>query len=239
MLEPQEIVEHVGRALGRDSAWEGKEVLVTAGPTREPLDPVRYLGNRSSGRMGFALATAAWRRGAEVVLVTGPTALPDPTGVKTIRVETGEEMRDRVLEALPSIDVLAFAAAVSDFRPEDASEQKLKRSVVGQGMDVRLSPTADIALVTIEGRKPGAVALGFALETEDLLGNARKKLKEKGFDLIAANSATEEGTGFDVDTNRVTILDADGGVEELPLLPKVEVAETLLDRLNRFLQGRA
>jgi phosphopantothenoylcysteine decarboxylase/phosphopantothenate--cysteine ligase len=174
-----------------------------------------------------------------VVLVTGPSALPDPTGVRTIRVEAGEEMKDRVLEALPDIDVLLFAAAVSDFKPVDANEQKLKRSREAEDMDVRLSPTADIASATKEGRKAGAVAVGFALETEDLLVNARRKLKEKGFDLIAANSATEEGAGFDVDTNRVTILDADGGVEELPVLPKDEVAEKLLDRLDRFLQGGA
>ena len=237
MLEPEEIIQHVGRALGRESAWVGRETLVTAGPTREPLDPVRFLGNRSSGRMGFALASAAWRRGAEVTLVTGPSALPDPAGVHTIRVETGEEMKAQVLSALPGADVLVFAAAPSDFKPKDANEQKLKRSRKGQGMEMQLSPTEDIALATVEGRKPGAVAVGFALETEDLLGNARRKLKEKGFDLIAANSASEEGAGFDVDTNRVTILDTKGGVEGLPLLPKDEVAEKLLDRLTHLLRG--
>lgn len=236
MLEPEEIIQHVGRALGRETAWDGREVVVTAGPTREPLDPVRFLGNRSSGRMGFALASAAWRRGAEVTLVTGPSALPDPPGVHTIRVETGEEMKAQVLSVLPRADVLVFAAAVSDFKPKDANEQKLKRSRKGQGMEMRLSPTADIALATVEGRKPGAVAVGFALETEDLLGNARRKLKEKGFDLIAANSASEEGAGFDVDTNRVTFLDTEGGVEGLPLLPKDEVAEKLLDRLTHLLR---
>ncbi|MBT8395798.1 MAG: bifunctional phosphopantothenoylcysteine decarboxylase/phosphopantothenate--cysteine ligase CoaBC [Gemmatimonadetes bacterium] len=237
MLEPEEIVQHVGRALGTDSAWEGRAVVVTAGPTREPLDPVRFLGNRSSGRMGFALASAAWRRGASVRLVTGPTALQDPAGVEVVRVETGEEMKGEVLSVLPDADVLVFAAAVSDFKPADANDQKLKRSRKGEGMEVRLDPTADIALSTMEGRKTGAVALGFALETEDLLPNARKKLKEKGFHLIAANSATEEGSGFEVDTNRVTILDRSGGMEELPILPKEEVAEKLLDRLTRFLQG--
>ena len=235
MLEPEEILEHVGRALGRDPAWEGREVLVTAGPTREPLDPVRFLGNRSSGRMGFALAAAAWRRGCEVTLVTGPSSLADPTGLTTVRVETGDEMRDAVLSRLSRADVLFFAAAVSDFRPDDPKNRKLKRSREGDGMELRLTPTADIALATLEGRKTGALAVGFALETEDLRENARRKLKEKGFHLIAANSALEEGAGFDVDTNRVTLLDTEGAVEELPILPKDEVAEKILDRLTHLL----
>lgn len=235
MLEPEEILEHVGRALGRDPAWEGREVLVTAGPTREPLDPVRFLGNRSSGRMGFALAAAAWRRGCEVTLVTGPSSLADPTGVTTVRVETGDEMRDAALSRLSRADVLFFAAAVSDFRPDDPKNRKLKRSREGDGMELRLTPTADIALATLEGRKTGALAVGFALETEDLRENARRKLKEKGFHLIAANSALEEGAGFDVDTNRVTLLDTEGAVEELPVLPKDEVAEKILDRLTHLL----
>ena len=237
MLEPAEIVEHVGRALGREVAWEGRRVVITAGPTREPLDPVRFLGNRSSGRMGFALAGAAWRRGASVTLVTGPSSLPDPTGIDTTRVETGEEMKEAVLALLPEADVLVFSAAVSDFKPDNANQQKLKRSRKGQGMELKLSPTPDIALSTVEGRKTGTVALGFALETEDLLSNARRKMKEKGFNLIAANSAVEDGAGFDVSTNRITILDTDGGVEPLPLLPKEEVAEKLLDRLSPLVQG--
>jgi phosphopantothenoylcysteine decarboxylase/phosphopantothenate--cysteine ligase len=237
MLEPSEIVQHVGRALGRDSAWDGRRVLVTAGPTREPLDPVRFLGNRSSGRMGYALAEAAWRRGAEVVMVSGPSALPHPAGVTVMKVETGEEMKEAVLSHLPEADVLVFAAAVSDFRPVTAKGSKLKRSRSGEGIEVELSPTPDVARATLELRKPGTVALGFALETEDLKENARRKLKEKGFDLIAANSALEEGSGFDVGTNRVTILDTEGGVEALPVLPKEEVAEKLLDRLSSMVKG--
>lgn len=231
MLEPEVIVQYVGRALGRDPVWEGRRVLVTAGPTFEPLDPVRFLGNRSSGKMGFALASAAWRRGADVTLVTGPSALSDPAGPRTIRVETGEQMKMEVVSVLPDADVLIFAAAVSDFRPDEPRNRKLKRSRKGEGVDVRLSPTSDISLATREGRKPGAVALGFALETEDLKENALRKLREKGFDLIAANSAVEEGAGFGVETNRVTILDAEGSVEELPVLAKEEVAEKLLDRI--------
>lgn len=221
--------------MGLEAAWEGRRVLVTAGPTREPLDPVRFVGNRSSGRMGFALASAAWRRGAEVTLVTGPSSLGDPTGIETIRVETSGEMKGEVLSYLPEADVLVFAAAVSDFRPVDPKDRKLKRSREGAGMEIALEPTEDIARSTLEGRKTGALALGFALETEDLRGNARRKLKEKGFHLIAANSAIEEGVGFDVPTNKVTILDVDGGAEELPLLSKDEVAEKLLDRLTPLL----
>ena len=236
MLEPAEILEHVGRALGRDSAWEGREVLVTAGPTREPLDPVRFLGNRSSGRMGFSLAGAAWRRGCHVTLVTGPSSLAAPTGVTTVRVETSDEMRDAVLSNLSRADVLFFAAAVSDFRPDDPRDRKLKRSRKGDGIELRLTSTSDIALATLGGRKTGALAVGFALETEDLKENARRKLKEKGFHLIAANSALEEDAGFDVDTNRVTLLDTEGGVEQLPVLPKDEVAEKILDRLTHLLQ---
>jgi len=239
LLEPEEILEHVGRALGADPRWEGREVLVTAGPTREAIDPVRFVGNRSSGRMGFALAKAAWRRGARVTLVTGPSHLPDPTGVETLRVESAGEMARVVLEHSGRVDVLAFAAAVSDYRPLDRKAQKVKRSREGAEMEIRLEPTQDIAQATREGRKPGAIALGFALETEDLRENARRKLKEKGFDLIAANSAVESGAGFDVDTNRVTVLDTEGGVEEFPVLSKDEVAERLLDRLSDLLSDPA
>lgn len=239
MLEPEEIAEHVGRALGRDPAWEGRQILITAGPTREPLDPIRFVGNRSSGRMGFALARAVWRKGAEVTLVSGPSSLPDPPGIRTVRVETGAEMKAAVMEHLPRADVLFFAAAVSDFRPLDPQGKKMKRSRTGGELEIKLLPTDDIALATLEGRKPGAVALGFALETEDLKGNARRKLKEKGFALIAANSPLDPGAGFEVDTNKVTILDTEGGVEELPLLSKEEVAEKLLDRLSRLLPDGA
>lgn len=235
LVESEEILEHVGRALGLDSRWVDREVLVTAGPTREELDPVRFLGNRSSGRMGFALARAAWRRGARVRLVTGPSPLPDPPGVETIRVESAEEMEKAVLAQSPQADILVFAAAVADYRPRDPVTAKVKRSRKGDGMEIHLEPTPDIALASLKSRKPGSLALGFALETEDLRENARRKLKEKDFQLIAANSAVEEGAGFDVDTNRVTILDTDGGAEELPVLPKDEVAERLLDRLSELL----
>jgi len=145
-------------------------------------------------------------------------------------------MRDEVLSALPRADVLVFAAAVCDFKPRDTSEQKLKRGQKEEGLEIDLTPTPDIARATIGKRKPGTLAVGFALETEDILSNARKKLKEKEFQLIVANSALEEGAGFDVPTNRVTILDTEGGIEELPVLPKEEVAEKILDRLSHLLE---
>jgi phosphopantothenoylcysteine decarboxylase/phosphopantothenate--cysteine ligase len=235
MLETDAIVDHVGRALGQIPSWEGLEVLITAGPTREAVDPVRFLGNRSSGKMGFALAAAAWRRGSDVTLVSGPSSLPDPVGVRVVRVESAGEMADEVLQRAPSADVLAFAAAVADFRPEEPRDHKVKRSREGSELTLKLGPTRDIALASQDLRKAGAVTLGFALETEDLTENARKKLEAKGFDLIAANPATEVGVGFDGDRNRVTVLDAHGGVEELPVLPKDEVAERLLDRVSAFL----
>ncbi|MHB1194383.1 MAG: bifunctional phosphopantothenoylcysteine decarboxylase/phosphopantothenate--cysteine ligase CoaBC [Longimicrobiales bacterium] len=231
MLEPWQIVEHVGRALGRDAALAGRRVLVTAGPTREPVDPVRFLGNRSSGRMGYALAQAAWRRGAEVTLVTGPSALALPEGVDVLPVETAQEMLDAVGGVIPSADVSIFAAAVADFRPEAPSERKVKRAETGDALTLRLTANPDIAASTRGLRKPGSVAVGFALETHEMLANARRKLEAKGFHLLVANDATEAGAGFDVDTNRVTVLDAAGGLEELPLQSKDEVAEAVLDRV--------
>jgi phosphopantothenoylcysteine decarboxylase/phosphopantothenate--cysteine ligase len=235
MVEVDEIVEEVGRALGTDPLWVAREVLVTAGPTWEAIDPVRFVGNRSSGKMGFALAAAARRRGARVTLVTGPSSLSDPAGVEVVRVESAEAMAEAVLQRVPEADVLAFAAAVADFRPADARSRKLKRSRDGSEIDLRLESTPDIALAASELRKAGAVTLGFALETEDLVENAREKLRRKGFDLMAANPAMEEGVGFHADRNRVTLLEAQGEVEELPPLPKDEVAERLLDRLSALL----
>jgi phosphopantothenoylcysteine decarboxylase/phosphopantothenate--cysteine ligase len=236
MLEPWQIEEHVGRALGTEAAFRDRRVLVTAGPTREPVDPVRYVGNRSSGRMGYALAQAAWRRGAQVTLVSGPSKLPWPEGVDVVAVETAVEMHDAVRELVGAADVSVFAAAVADFRPEGAGEAKLKRSEVGDRLTLTLVSNPDVAGDTRSLRREGAVAVGFALETHDLVENARKKLSSKGFDLLVANDATAEGSGFDVDTNRVSILSADGSVEALPLQSKDEVAEEVLDRVARLLE---
>ncbi len=237
MLEPAAIAEWVGRALGTEEAFRGRRVLITAGPTREPLDPVRYLGNRSSGRMGYALARAAWRRGAEVVLVSGPTALDVPAGVERVPVETAREMRDAVADRIGTADVSVFAAAVADYRPAEARDAKLKRSREGDETAVALVTNPDVAADTRDARKAGSVSVGFALETEDLLENARAKLEAKGFDLLVANDATAEGAGFEVDTNRVVLLARDAEPEELPLLAKDEVAERILDRVAARLGG--
>jgi phosphopantothenoylcysteine decarboxylase/phosphopantothenate--cysteine ligase len=233
MLEPEEILEHVGRALEGDTPLSGLTVLVTAGPTREPLDPVRFLGNRSSGRMGYAVAAAAWRRGARVVLVSGPSALRAPPGVEIVAVETAAEMREAVAARLPSADALVMAAAVADFAPSLASEQKIKKE--GGMPRVELAPTADILGSTRDLRREHCVVVGFALETEDLLEHARAKLEGKDLDLLVANDATESGAGFEVPTNRVAILDRNGGVEQLPLLSKDAVAELILDRVAALL----
>lgn len=236
LVEPGDIVEHVGRVLGEASAFGGRTVLVTAGPTREPVDPVRFVGNRSSGRMGFAIARAAWRRGARVVLVTGPTHLEDPVGVDVVRVETAREMEVAVREALPHADVSVFAAAVSDYRPAEPRSGKIKRSREGDDLTLGLTANPDVAAGTRELRRSGSVTVGFALESSDLLENGRGKLEAKGFDLLVANEVGD-GTGFESDTNRVTLLDREGGVEELPLQNKDEVAETLLDRVRERLEA--
>ncbi len=236
MTEPADIVAHVGRALGRDARWQGRHVLVTAGPTREAIDPVRYVGNRSSGRMGYALAAAAWRRGARVTLVSGPTALDAPVGVDLVRVESAVDMHAAVSERIGEADVSIFAAAVADYRPVDARTDKLKRRDSGDGLALTLTENPDVARDTRSRRKAGSVAVGFALETSDVIANARKKLESKGFDLLVANDANEEGAGFEVDTNRVTILTAEGKPERLPLASKHEVADEILDRVTPALE---
>ena len=231
MIEPCQIIEYVGRALAGAGVLTGKKVLVTAGPTREPVDPVRYVGNRSSGRMGYAIAQAAWMRGAQVHLVSGPSSLEPPVGVHLISVETAHEMHDAVYDALPKMDVSIFAAAVADFRPESPNQEKLKRSDRKEAFSVSFKGTPDIAGDTASRRKPGSVAVGFALETNDLIKNAEKKLISKSFDLLVANDATDEDSGFDVATNRVTILSRGREPEQLSLMLKPSVAEVIMDRI--------
>lgn len=238
MIEPRQIEEAVGRALGRDEAFAGRRVLVTAGPTQEPIDPVRYVGNRSSGRMGYAIAQAAWRRGAEVTLVTGPSALGHPWGVDVVSVDTAQEMFDAVRGLVGGSDVSVFAAAVSDFRPTDVRDRKVKRAEEGDALTIHLEANPDVARDTRKARRPGSVTVGFALETHDMLTHAKKKLEAKGFDLLVANDATEEGAGFGVSTNRVTILGHDVEAEVLPLLSKDEVAERILDRVGQLTASR-
>lgn len=238
MVEPEELLGHIRLVLGQKGPLAGRKVVVTAGGTQEPVDPVRVLTNRSSGKQGFALAQAALDRGAEVVLITAPTALPTPVGARRVEVRTAAEMRDAVLEAVADADALLMAAAVADFRPAQAAGQKIKRR---QGVpDLPLEPTDDILALVAERRwetgRP-AVVVGFAAESQDLLANARAKLEEKGLTLIVANDITAPGSGFGSDTNRVTILDAEGGVEELPLMSKVQVAEAVLDRVVAALEA--
>jgi phosphopantothenoylcysteine decarboxylase/phosphopantothenate--cysteine ligase len=235
MLEPRELVDHAGRALGGEGL-RGRGVLVTAGPTREPLDPVRFLGNRSSGRMGFALAREAFLRGADVTLVTGPSALEDPTGVRTVRVESARDMLSEVKESISNADIVLYAAAVADFRPVEPADRKIKRGN-GRAPSVALEENPDIAIETLRLRRKGSVALGFALETEEVRRGALDKLRKKGFDLIVSNDPGEPGAGFDVPTNRVNVFDRDGGEEELPLLTKEALASVLFDRVEVRLNG--
>jgi len=231
MLEPWQIEEAVGRALSGDSSLQDARVLVTAGPTREAIDSVRYVGNRSSGRMGYAIAAAAWRRGAKVTLVSGPSSLEPPFGVELVKVETARQMDEAVRARIGDADVSVFAAAVADYRPSDPKGGKMKRSDVGDSLTLALVENPDVALGTLSERKPSSVTVGFALETDDLESNALGKLERKRFDLLVANDATEEGAGFEVETNRVTLFHASGDRESLPLLSKDEVAEEILDRV--------
>jgi len=235
MEEPDVILAHVGRLLEGDSILKGKKVVVTAGPTLVPLDPVRYLGNRSSGRMGFALAASAWRRGADVVLICGPTSVEPPAGPRVERVESSDEMLGSLRAELDGAAILAMAAAVADFRAQQPGDQKLKKDDA-TSLDLKLTLGPDLLLETMEQRASKSVfTLGFALETEDGLANARIKLRDKGMDMVALNLAGEPDSGFDAVTNRVTIIDRDDSVEELPLLAKYEVADRLLDRIEERL----
>lgn len=213
----------------------GKRVLVTAGPTREPVDPVRYLSNASSGKMGFALAEAAFLRGADVTLITGPTALDTFEGVRRLPVQTADEMAQAVRTQWPDHDVLIMAAAVADFTPVRPSPGKIKKTQAHLALQLRR--TEDI-LQTAAAEKRERIVVGFALETEDGERNAREKLLSKNLDLICLNSASEAGAGFDSDTNRVTLLGPDGGTESLGLLSKQETAERILNAVIRLKKER-
>jgi phosphopantothenoylcysteine decarboxylase/phosphopantothenate--cysteine ligase len=240
--EPEEIFSFVAEWLGREggrakseepdaSSLVGKKVLVTAGPTREPVDPVRFLSNGSTGTMGFALAGAAARRGARVVLVAGPVALPTPPGVERVDVATAAEMHAAAL-AHADADLVLAAAAVADYAPAEPSAEKQHKRDDGADLVLQLRRTPDV-LAALAGRKrPGQVLVGFALETHDGEASARAKLVRKRLDWIALNYANEPGAGFGAGTNRVTLLAADGARAELPPMPKAAVAEALLDRVT-------
>ena len=240
MREPDEIVAFVGRALETRGALAGLRVVVTAGATREAIDPVRFISNHSSGKMGIALAEAAWRRGADVSLIAGHMDVSAPHGIDVTRTETVAEMREAVANILPSADVLIMAAAPADFRPASPASQKIKKPGEKSGMPqpLELTETDDILRSTFAARKSGAIVVGFALETENLLSNSAMKLGEKRLDMIVANSAVDEGTGFGGDTNRVTILTAGGITEEIAMMKKTELADVILDQVEALLNGR-
>ena len=233
--EPETIVAHVARLLEQPGPLAGKRVVVTAGPTREAVDPVRFLSNRSSGKMGVAIAAAAWRRGADVALIAGPLAVPAPPGAQVTTVETTEQMRSAVEAAMPAADALIMAAAPADFRPAAPATQKIKKS--NAPATIALEPTPDILASTIGARSGKLVTVGFALETNSAVEHGRGKLAAKQLDLIVVNDATEPGAGFAVDTNRVTFIDRNGVVDAQPLLAKDDVADLILDRVERLLRS--
>lgn len=224
--EPPVLLAEIERAVGGND-FAGERVLVTAGPTREPIDPVRFVSSRSSGRMGYALATAAWLRGADVVLVSGPCSLPDPRGVRTVRVGTAAEMHAAVAKEFAAATTVLMAAAVSDYRPAQPAEQKVKK---GPGkLALELHRTVDI-LADLGRRKGKKMLVGFAAETEDVLAHADEKRRRKNLDLIVANDVTRADAGFEAETNAVTLID-ERGREDVPLLSKDEVADLILDRV--------
>ena len=238
LVEPAEIVERVRTLLGARGSLAGRTVVVTAGPTQEPIDPVRFVGNRSSGRQGFAIARAALDRGARVILVAGPTSLPTPAGAERVEVVTAGAMREAVFKASAKADVLVMAAAVADFRPESPVRLKLKKGSK-ERFALPLVATADI-LAEVGARrrktKRPRVLVGFAAETGDPSAEARRKLVSKGLDLVVANDVTSPGAGFGGPTNRVVLVDG-SNVERLPLASKEDVAESLLDRVSALLSG--
>jgi len=233
LAENETIVAVVMEALGAAQDFAGETVLITAGPTREKIDPVRYLTNRSSGRMGYALAEAALRRGARVLLVSGPTSLTPPGAAEVTHVESTEEMRDAVLQLLPQASVVIKTAAVSDYRPKVAAGQKIKRK---GPMTLELEATPDI-LKELSLKKSSQIIVGFAAETENVLENARQKLVSKHLDAIVVNDVSRDGVGFDSDRNAVTIISHDE-VVEVPETTKLKVAQSVLDQISRVRQHR-
>lgn len=229
--EPAEIVQEVLDYFSETQSLQGKKILVTAGGTEEALDPVRFLGNRSTGRMGYAIAEAAVRRGAEVVLVSGPTSIPVPAGVRAIKVRSAREMEQAVLSEYDSVDAVIKSAAVADYRPKEISSQKIKKS--DGELTLTLVRNPDI-LYELGQRKKHQVLVGFAAETNDLETYARKKLEKKNLDFIVANDVSAKDAGFGTDTNRVQIFYRDGREESQPLMSKAKLAGLILDRLRGY-----
>lgn len=225
--ESQDIVEEI-HGLLKKKDLAGERLLITAGPNHEPLDPVRYISNRSSGKMGYALARLGTRRGAEVTLISGPTSLVPPAGVRLVSVKTAAEMRRAILKEFPKTTAVIMAAAVADYHPEKFVPKKIKKGRAT--LKLTLKPNPDI-LRELGMRKNGQILIGFAAETESLIANAKKKLREKNLDLIVANNVTEQGSGFDGDTNVATLLDRTGAIHPLPLMSKDELADRIYDYL--------
>ena len=235
--EPQAIVEFMSAFFAkREGDLRGLKVLVTAAGTREPIDPVRFVGNRSSGKMGYAVAQMAAERGAEVLLVSGPSALAVPANVKAVKVETTNEMLEACLAAYDDVDIVVKAAAVADYRPRDVAEQKIKKKT-DDALTVVMDKNPDI-LKTLGGKKTHQVLVGFAAETQNLLENARDKVVKKNLDMIVANDVTAAGAGFNADTNIVKFLFASGEVRSLEQMPKVDVANCILDEALKIRKQR-
>ncbi|MHC1578632.1 MAG: bifunctional phosphopantothenoylcysteine decarboxylase/phosphopantothenate--cysteine ligase CoaBC [Dehalococcoidia bacterium] len=225
LADIKDIIGSIRQVLGRRGNLAGRHIVVTAGGTQEPIDPVRYISNRSSGKMGYALAEAACDRGAKVTLVTAPTSLAEPAGVDVVKVNTAQEMHQAVENVTPQADALIMAAAVADYRPKSTAKEKIKKGEAG--LTLKLECTPDI----LGGVKGNFIKVGFAAESSNLVENAREKLQQKSLDFIVANDITASDSGFGADTDRVTIIDREGKIDDLPLLPKREVAEIVLDRL--------
>ena len=236
LAEPADILEAAAHVLSRQDLT-GRRIVVTAGPTHEAIDPARFVGNRSSGKMGAAIAAAAQRRGAEVTLLLGPSSVPEPVGVTVVRVESAFDLQDALATAVKSADVIVMSAAVADYRPAKPAAQKLKRSELGQKTAIELVANPDLlaGLGKQRGAKKAPLLVGFAAETNDVIANAKKKLASKKCDLIVANDVSEAGAGFGVDTNRVTLVDAAGSID-LPAGPKTHVAHGILDRVVALLE---
>ncbi len=231
MSEPDAISKEVVSIIGKGDL-SGKTILVTAGPTREEIDPVRFISNRSSGKMGYAVAREAVRRGAKVTLISGPTAIEPPKGAEIIQVTTAEEMKKAVMKKAKGMDAVIMAAAVADYKPSKVSSKKIKKKEAKASLE--LEKTDDI-LAELGKKKKGALLVGFAAETDNLVKHAEKKLKEKNLDLIVANDVTEKGAGFDVETNRVTLIDKKGIVKKTKALPKSEIAGIILETVKEKL----
>ncbi|MFH1016365.1 MAG: bifunctional phosphopantothenoylcysteine decarboxylase/phosphopantothenate--cysteine ligase CoaBC [Chloroflexota bacterium] len=232
LADIETILGTIRQVLGKSGDLAGRKIVVTAGGTQEPIDPVRHIGNRSSGKMGYAVAEAARDRGAAVTLITAPTSLPDPAGMEVVHIQTAKEMKSAVDKAIAGADALIMAAAVADYQPKTRAKSKIKKD--SPTLTLELVRTPDI-LTEVKG---DFIRVGFAAESDDIIANAKKKLTKKALDLIVANDITSADSGFGVDTNKVTLIDHSGKIEYLPLLTKREVAEKIMERVGKRMRGR-